>query len=608
MSEYKKGGKTMRKGEMMHKILGIALVLSVMLGTLGGTGWADNVRAEAAGTVEPHNECVVFTLEAKTAMAGISVCAAALTENSANATISNEMVLDDVSTPTAATTYTVHPTDPSADFTTIQAAVDAASPGDNIEVWNSTYGEHITVNKQLSIYSRDGAAVTLVDGSDVGSCFYVTANGVSITGFTVQNGEYGIRLCDSNYSTVTENTVRSNNNYGISLRGGCVFTEISDNMVTSNQGHGIYMDGGANNNLIGNTVTSNDDHGIYLWASDENEVANNTIEFNDSCGIHVDAENNILTENSISHNGDYGIYMWGDNNLFYNNYVNNAKNAAASGTHYWNITKTEGTNIIGGPYLGGNYWSDYTGEDLDGDGLGDTELPYNSGGSIANGGDYLPLVLPGAINIVYLKPEDSCAPFCCTRDVEIRVNATDFQAGQIKLVYNSSCADVSDWVRNEDDFPLGTWDSDIPGEELITFSSLEPLTGDYPIGTLSIHCVSEEERATALDFVEDGATGSALFDNTGSEMPAIWEDGTFECVLRICGDVAPLPCCDGIVNMGDVVLLLNYVGHPSEYQLCCDWSGDVAPCPASDGTINMGDVVLLLNYVGHPGEYQLCCE
>jgi len=78
--------------------------------------------------------------------------------------------------------------------------------------------------------------------------------------------------------------------------------------------------------------------------------------------------------------------------------------------------------------------------------------------------------------------------------------------------------------------------------------------------------------------------------------------------VGICGDVAPCPDCDGIVNMGDVVLLLNYVGHPGEYQLCCEWAGDVAPCPASDGVINMGDVVLLLNYVGHPGDYQICCH
>ena len=76
----------------------------------------------------------------------------------------------------------------------------------------------------------------------------------------------------------------------------------------------------------------------------------------------------------------------------------------------------------------------------------------------------------------------------------------------------------------------------------------------------------------------------------------------------ICGDVAPSAECDGVVDVKDFILLLNYVGHPGEYPLCCEGCGDVSPSAQCDGVIDVGDFILLLNYAVHPGEYHLCCE
>jgi len=76
---------------------------------------------------------------------------------------------------------------------------------------------------------------------------------------------------------------------------------------------------------------------------------------------------------------------------------------------------------------------------------------------------------------------------------------------------------------------------------------------------------------------------------------------------ELCGDVAPYPDCDGKVDMGDVILLLNNVSYPENrrYVLCNGWAGN---CRCS-GKIDMGDVILLLNNVSYPEDprYVLDC-
>ena len=217
-------------------------------------------------------------------------------------------------------------------------------------------------------------------------------------------------------------------------------------------------------------------------------------------------------------------------------------------------------------------------------------------------------VMPVAAQEVYLLPQSSGATYCNTTGVEIWVNATNFQGGQINLTYDSTCADVTNWKGNVITFPLGTWTHSVGGEWIIFTSMVSTgLTGEYLIGNLTIHCnVSEEECSTTLDFITKGANPSKLIDPHGDEITGVtWTDGTFECrVGGICGDVAPYPGGDEIVDMGDVIRLLNHVNRPGDFSVD-SWAGD---CKCS-GVIDMGDVILLLNHVNDLDEFPLeCCE
>ncbi|HII01031.1 TPA: hypothetical protein HA351_05045 [Methanosarcinaceae archaeon] len=239
-----------------------------------------------------------------------------------------------------------------------------------------------------------------------------------LTGNNLDGSEICLELDCSNNNTLSNNTVvclmgptielRSSSNntmsnnsisafVGIRLYSSSNNNTVSNNYVRSPDGSIIILSS-SNNTVSNNTVVCSMGPAIALYSSSNNTMSNNSMSGCEGVKLFYSSNNNTVSNNYVNSSEGSILILSSSNNVIYNNYFNSQislqNNAYDEGNNIWNITKTAGTNIIGGPFLGGNYWSDYEGIDTDWDGLGDTLLPYNSEGQIASGGDYMPLVTP----------------------------------------------------------------------------------------------------------------------------------------------------------------------------------------------------------------------
>jgi parallel beta-helix repeat protein len=237
-------------------------------------------------------------------------------------------------------------------FTSINAAIAAASNGDTIDVAAGAYHERVNVNKsvtldgaQFGVDARGGrgaaANEAIVDGQDLGggqrsTAFYVTANDATIDGFTVQNTNSanvfgaGIDLSGGTSGAHVVNDIVQNNIIGLFLSNASSTdqTVIQHDLFQNNNqagpasGNGIYTDqftaGGALTNVLidGNSFVGNSNAGLNLGSSQAASqshvaISNNTFANNGNAVDLFNATSSSLTGNTISGSTGSQIFIGG---------------------------------------------------------------------------------------------------------------------------------------------------------------------------------------------------------------------------------------------------------------------------------------------------------
>ena len=310
----------------------------------------------------------------------------------------------------------------------IQAAVNNSRSGDTIVVEPGTYKEKISIHTDnLVIRSKSGNPDnTLVQASEG---FDIYANKITIKGFSIKGTgtSDAIIISDWMSNCRIENNKLSDHQNGVDI--GLAFGNIIYNNKITNCREGIRL-ADCRDTAINDNYISQCNNGLTMSDSPSNTIKNNTITGNNIAIVFGGAsDGNILINNKITLNKQgLDVSVGGNKNHIYNNNFNNTVNVNFGSnveSNNWNTTKTSRTNIIGGPYIGGNYWATPAGNgfsqtksDANGDGI--SEKPYSLNGVNV---DYLPLSKPLKFPVAALSASPTSG------NVPLKVQFTDKSTG-----------------------------------------------------------------------------------------------------------------------------------------------------------------------------------
>jgi len=265
----------------------------------------------------------------------------------------------------------------SGNYTTIQEAINNATNGDTVFVYNKTYNENVDTKLKKIILIGEDRDTTIITGPATNPVVRIGTSDTTLSGFTligtstgtiiqvaslsenvfitnnlIKNGANGIMLSPTtSKATITDNTIVDNAFVGIQLQTSS-YNVIRDNRIENNEAQGIDLSFGSNHNsILNNSLIDNGEEAILISGitSTENTISGNNISSNKIGVRFSSAGSNKIQSNNIQGSVMEGILLQSskENSIEKNNFIDNKRQAAFkfSSRNSWDA----------------NYWSNWIG-------------------------------------------------------------------------------------------------------------------------------------------------------------------------------------------------------------------------------------------------------
>ncbi|QFU84744.1 nitrous oxide reductase family maturation protein NosD [Natronorubrum aibiense] len=260
----------------------------------------------------------------------------------------------DVEEPAADGTATID----NREFDSVQAAVDAADPGDTIHL-EGQFDERVIVDTPgvtLTALERDGA---VIDGGGEGRVVEIEADDVSLENVWIRNAGSDRQDTDSgvvvNGSSATLSALRLTKiQFGVWI-GSVEDVTVEDSIIAgrddqplAERGNGIHLWEATDTEVRNNTITTVRDGIYYQWA--EGVVAEDNTMWDMRYGVHYMYSNDNHLEDNVAFDNDVGFALMVSKELTLLN--NTAVNNDGTSGHGILVKDVEDSEIRGNDLVG----------------------------------------------------------------------------------------------------------------------------------------------------------------------------------------------------------------------------------------------------------------